>query len=238
METQKPQKPPIHQKPAPQDPATTTNTPIIREQQPASIKTNDYRDNSSSEQEVNILKQFQQSPKQILKTYKTSSGNKNNSSTTIALAKPGIVAAENAPVKMSLETTKQNNQQSTFGNDVINDTAISSQPSINDSIATPLIEKKVVPENIVIDSTLKKKVAVNKKWNKQINLILGGSSYASGLSLSNKSAAQDALYSIGSGTGTSTGGIVNNNFVPAPTEGGFGFSIGFDINWRSLLPND
>ena len=49
-----PQKPPIDQNPAPQDPAATTNTPIIREQQPASIKTNDYRDNSSSEQEVNI----------------------------------------------------------------------------------------------------------------------------------------------------------------------------------------
>ena len=71
---------------------------------------------------------------------------------------------------------------------------------------------------------------MNKKWNKQINLILGGSSYASGLSLSNKSAVQDAVYSVGSGTGTSTGGVVNNNFVPAPTEGGFGFSIGFSMS--------
>src|SRR5215204_645290 len=50
---------PANQKHAPQSPSETTNTVIINEQQPTSIETNDYKNNSSSEQEISNSKTFQ-----------------------------------------------------------------------------------------------------------------------------------------------------------------------------------
>lgn len=190
------------------------------------IKTSDNKENNFENSVVSNPERPQLSTSQKVKTPQSSATDKKSSEENSIVLKPAISKEEKEQQEIPVETKPFDETSSLKiqknSKDIITQQPI---PVIDDSTLKPAIQKELIPEIVIKDSSAKKKIAANKKWNRQINVSAGWNNYSTGLL--QKSASRDAFASIGGGTGS---GLVNNNFTPAPTSGGFGFALGYSLS--------
>lgn len=212
-----------------QSPAQITTAKRDDNKQGSDIIRDDERTsaNTTLNKPVNNSEPFQPIKKpRVNTTESTVIDKKNREENTVSIT-PAIDKKEPTPANNILDKPKPFSDMSTTIIDSANNILTPPSPSsITDSTTTPVMKKETPPEILAVDSSAKKKIATNKNWTKQINLMLGNSSYASGLSLLKSGSAQDAFSIIGSG-GTSSAA---NNFQSSAPSGGLGFSLGYSMS--------